>query len=135
LEDLLRRSNIVSLHDTLTTSTKGMIGREQLKLLADGALLINTARGPLIDEEALLDELASGRIAAALDVYHTEPLAVDYPLLKLPNVLCLPHIGAYSGYWKSQLGAMVVEDLVRFTSGQPLLREVDEERFLRMTKM
>jgi phosphoglycerate dehydrogenase-like enzyme len=135
LEDLLSRSRIVSLHDTLTTSTRGMIGREQLKLLPDGALLINTARGPLIDEAALLDELSSGRISAALDVYHQEPVAIDYPLLKLPNVLCLPHIGAYSGYWKSQLGAMVVEDLVRFVSGQPLLREVDEERFLRMTKM
>lgn len=135
LEDLLSASRIVSLHDTLTTSTQGMIGREQLKLLPDGALLINTARGPLIDEAALLDELSSGRISAALDVYHQEPVAVDYPLLKLPNVLCLPHIGAYSGFWKSQLGAMVVEDLVRFTSGQLLLREVDEERFLRMTKM
>jgi phosphoglycerate dehydrogenase-like enzyme len=135
LEDLLSRSRIISLHDTLTTSTRGMIGREQLKLLPDGALLINTARGPLIDEAALLDELSSGRISAALDVYHQEPVAIDYPLLKLSNVLCLPHIGAYSGYWKSQLGAMVVEDLVRFASGQPLLREVDEERFLRMTKM
>ncbi|NHN31046.1 hydroxyacid dehydrogenase [Paenibacillus agricola] len=135
LEELLSRSRIVSLHDTLTTATRGMIGKAQLKLLADGSLLINTARGPLIDEAALLDELSSGRISAALDVYHNEPVAVDYPLLNLPNVLCLPHIGAYSGYWKSQLGAMVVEDLVRFSAGQPLLREIDEERFLRMTKM
>ncbi|SFL34464.1 Phosphoglycerate dehydrogenase [Paenibacillus sp. 1_12] len=134
LEDVLRNCRIVSLHDTLTTSTRGMIGKEQLKLMVDGALLINTARGPLIDETALLDELTSGRISAALDVYHNEPVQEDYPLLKLPNVICLPHIGAYSGYWKSQLGAMVVEDLVRFVTGQPCLREVNEERFLRMTK-
>lgn len=133
LEDVLRNSRIVSLHDTLTTSTRGIIGKEQLKLLADGALLINTARGPLIDETALLEQLTSGRISAALDVYHSEPVQADYTLLKLPNVLCLPHIGAFSGYWKSQLAAMVVEDLVRFASGQPCLREVNEERFLRMT--
>ncbi len=133
LEEVLRNSRIVSLHDTLTTSTRGMIGKEQLKLLADGALLINTARGPLIDEAALLEQLISGRISAALDVYHSEPVQSGYPLLKLPNVLCLPHIGAYSGYWKSQLAAMVVEDLVRFASGQPCLREVNKERFLRMT--
>jgi phosphoglycerate dehydrogenase-like enzyme len=133
LEDLLQRSRIVSLHDTLTTLTRGMIGREQLSLLPEGALLVNTARGPLIDEAALLEQLASGRISAALDVYHHEPLAAEDPLLKLPNVLCLPHIGAYSGYWKSQLAAMVIEDLVRFTRREPLLREVNEERFLRMT--
>jgi phosphoglycerate dehydrogenase-like enzyme len=134
LEGVLRESRIVSLHDTLTPATKGMIGLEQLRLIADGSLLINTARGPLIDESALLAELTSGRLSAALDVYHEEPLAMDNPLLKLPNVTCLPHIGAYSGYWKSQQGAMVVEDLVRFISGMPLLRQVTEERFQQMTR-
>lgn len=133
LEALLSESRIVSLHDTLTASTRGMIGQEQLRLLQDGALLVNTARGPLIDEDALLKHVSSGRIHAALDVYHREPLPQDDPLLKLPNVICLPHIGAYSGYWKSQLAAMVVEDLVNFASGKPLLREVTAERFERMT--
>ncbi|NOU94099.1 hypothetical protein GC093_12860 [Paenibacillus sp. LMG 31456] len=133
LEAVLSESCIVSLHDTLTTSTRGMIGQEQLKLLPDGALLVNTARGPLIDEAALLEQLSAGRIHAALDVYHREPLPADDLLLKLPNVICLPHIGAYSGYWKSQLAAMVVEDLVNFATGKPLLREVTAERFDRMT--
>jgi phosphoglycerate dehydrogenase-like enzyme len=58
---------------------------------------------------------------------------LDSPLRKLPHVICLPHIGAYSGYWKSQLAVMVVEDLVRFTSGMPLHRQVTGERFERMT--
>ncbi|MFD0682849.1 MULTISPECIES: hydroxyacid dehydrogenase [unclassified Paenibacillus] len=133
MEEVLSGCRIVSLHDTLTASTRGMLGQEQLRLLPDGALLVNTARGPLIDEAALLEQLSAGRIHAALDVYHREPLPADDPLLKLPNVICLPHIGAYSGYWKSQLAAMVVEDLVNFATGKPLLREVTAERFERMT--
>ncbi|UQZ82320.1 D-3-phosphoglycerate dehydrogenase [Paenibacillus konkukensis] len=133
LDEVFRHSRIVTLHDTLTAATRGIIGREQLELLSDGALLVNTARGPLIDETALKRELASGRIHAALDVYHEEPLPKDDPLLQLPKVLCLPHIGAYSAYWKSQLGAMVAEDLIRFASGQPPLRQVTAERFARMT--
>ncbi|MFH5182563.1 hydroxyacid dehydrogenase [Paenibacillus sp. TAB 01] len=133
LEQVFRHSRIVSLHDTLTASTRGMIGRELLRLLPDGALLINTARGSLVDESALREELASARIQAALDVYHKEPLPADDPLLGLSNVICLPHIGAYSGYWKSQLGAMVVEDLTRFAAGEPLLRQITAEKFTRMT--
>ncbi|WP_222429935.1 hydroxyacid dehydrogenase [Paenibacillus cremeus] len=133
LEEVLRNSQVVSLHDTLTAATRGMLGREQLRLLPDGALLVNTARGPIIEEAALLDELASGRIYAALDVYDIEPLPADHPLPKLPNVMCFPHIGAYSEYWKSQQGAMIVEDLSRFVAGQPLLRQITAERFQRMT--
>ncbi|MDQ1913914.1 hydroxyacid dehydrogenase [Paenibacillus sp. GD4] len=133
LEELLCESRIVSLHDTLTPATRGMITREKLQLLPDGALLVNTARGALVEEEALWQELSSGRIHAALDVYHQEPLAAENPLLRLPNVICLPHIGAFSSYWKAQLGAMVVEDLARFASGLPVLRGITEERFLRMT--
>jgi phosphoglycerate dehydrogenase-like enzyme len=133
LEEVLAESRIVSLHDTLTSSTRGMLGREQLKLLQDGALLVNTARGPLIDQAALMEQLSSGRIHAALDVYHEEPLPAEDSLLKLSNVICLPHIGAYSGYWKTQLAAMVVEDLVNFTAGKPLMRQVTAERFERMT--
>ncbi|TDF93273.1 hydroxyacid dehydrogenase [Paenibacillus piri] len=133
LETVLSECRIVSLHDTLTESTRGMIGKRQLQLLQDGALLVNTARGPLIDEAALKEELASGRIYAALDVYHTEPLPPDDTLLQLPGVLCMPHIGAYSGYWKSQLAVMVIDDLARFVAGKPLLRQVTAERFERMT--
>ncbi|CAG7608122.1 Hydroxypyruvate reductase [Paenibacillus solanacearum] len=133
LDELLRESSIVSLHDTLTPETRGMLGKEELRKLQTGALLVNTARAALIDEEALYNELASGRIRAALDVYYREPLSGDDPFLRLPNVVCMPHIGAFSAYWKSQLAAMVIDELLRFTSGAPLLREITLERFLRMT--
>jgi phosphoglycerate dehydrogenase-like enzyme len=134
LDELLAASDIVSLHDTLTPSTRGMIGREQLGRLKDGALLVNTARAPIIDEQALIDELSTGRIYAALDVFYTEPPVQDYPLLHLPNVLCVPHIGAFSRYWKPQLGHMVAEDLHRFAAGQTPLRQITGERFIRMTQ-
>lgn len=134
LHDVLAGSRIVSLHDTLTESTRGMIGRKELALLPDGALLVNTARAGLIDEQALLEELSGGRISAALDVYHREPPEPGNPLTRLPNVLCVPHIGAFSRYWKPRMGVMVAEDLRRFAEGLPPLRRITEERFVRMTR-
>jgi phosphoglycerate dehydrogenase-like enzyme len=133
LEELLQNNSIISLHDTLTPTTRGMIGREQLQMISDGALLINTARASIINEPALIEQLKSGRISASLDVYHHEPLPVDYELLHLPNVLCVPHIGAISGYWKSRMGELVIEDLVRFIHKESLLREITLEKFQRMT--
>lgn len=133
LEELMQKSRIISLHDTLTKETRGMIGQKHLDLMEDGALLVNTARAPLIDEEALTASLTSGRIYAALDVYHHEPLSHDDALLHLPNVICVPHIGAMSAYWRSQLGSMIVEDLQRFIKGESPLRRITGEKFTRMT--
>ncbi len=133
LDELLQRSSIVSLHNTLTAQTRGMIGREQLKLMHDGALLVNTARGPIVQEQALLEELQSGRIFAALDVFDTEPVPVDHPLLRLPNALCSPHIGALSGYWKSKLGETVIDDLIRMLRGEPLEGRITKEKFAILT--
>lgn len=133
LEELLQRSSIVSLHNTLTEQTKGMIGREQLNLIQNGALVVNTARGPILQEEALLEELQSGRIHAALDVFDHEPLPADHPLLRLPNVLCSPHIGALSGYWRSRLGEIVIDDWIRLLRGESLQGRITKEKFAILT--
>jgi D-3-phosphoglycerate dehydrogenase len=93
LDRLLARADIVSLHCPLTDSTCGLIGRRQLGLMKKGALLINTARGPLIDESALVDALRSGHLAGAgLDTFSTEPIAAGNLLLELPNVILTPHV-------------------------------------------
>ncbi|MFK7693845.1 hydroxyacid dehydrogenase [Paenibacillus sp. HJGM_3] len=133
LDDLLRRSAIVSLHNTLTEQTRGMIGREQLRLMRDGALLVNTARGPIVQEAALVEELRTGRLFAALDVYDTEPLPMDHPLLQLPNAICAPHIGALSSYWRCRLGEHVIDDLLRLLRGEPLVGHISREKFAIMS--
>jgi len=94
LDELLRRSDIVSLHVPLTPQTHHMIGEREIQLMKDGAFIINTSRGAVIDEKALFKALKSGKLGgAALDVYEVEP-PEDYSLVKLPNVVCTPHIGA-----------------------------------------
>jgi len=94
LDELLKRSDIVSLHVPLTSQTYHMIGEREIQLMKDGAFIINTSRGAVIDEKALFKALKSGKLGgAALDVYEVEP-PEDYSLMKLPNVVCTPHIGA-----------------------------------------
>jgi phosphoglycerate dehydrogenase-like enzyme len=94
LDALLQRSDIVTLHMVLADSTRGMIGARELALLRPTALLVNTSRGPLIDETALVQTLAEKRITgAALDVYDTEPLPAGHPFRTLPNVVATPHLG------------------------------------------
>jgi phosphoglycerate dehydrogenase-like enzyme len=94
LDDLLRRADVVTLHMVLAESTRGMIGARELALLKPSTLLVNTSRGPLIDETALIETLTENRIAgAALDVYDTEPLPLEHPFRRLSNVVATPHIG------------------------------------------
>ncbi len=94
LEEMLQRSDIVTLHVPLTPQTHHLIGEEEIQLMKDGAYLINTSRGAVVDEEALLTALKSSKLAgAALDVYEEEP-PKDLTLIKMPNVVCTPHIGA-----------------------------------------
>ena len=93
-EELLRRSDVLTLHMVLGPKTRGLIGAGELALMKTSSLLVNTSRGPLVDEAALLSALTSRRIAlAALDVFDTEPLQADHPLRSLENVLGTPHIG------------------------------------------
>jgi phosphoglycerate dehydrogenase-like enzyme len=97
LDDVLAQSDFVSLHVPLSAATRHVIGARELGLLRPGACLINTARGGLIDERALLDALRAGRLGgAALDVREQEPPGLPDPLAELPNVILTPHVGAYS---------------------------------------
>ncbi len=93
-EDLLRRADVLTIHMVLSPKTRGLLGADELALMKPSSLLVNTSRGPLVDEAALVSALTSRRIAlAALDVFDTEPLPADHPLRSLENVLGTPHIG------------------------------------------
>jgi phosphoglycerate dehydrogenase-like enzyme len=93
-DDLLRRSDVVSIHLRLSDRTRGLVGRRELELMKPSALLINTSRGPIVDEGSLVAHLRDRRIAGAgIDVYDREPIAPDHPLLALDNVIVLPHVG------------------------------------------
>lgn len=94
LDALLSTSDIVSLHLILASSTRGLLGARELGLLKPSAFLVNTSRGPLIDEAALVEALQTGKLrGAGLDVYDVEPLPKDHPLRTLPNVVLSPHMG------------------------------------------
>jgi len=125
LDDLMARSDVVSLHAPSLTETRGMIGARQLRAMRDGATFINTARGVLVDEAALIAELATGRISAVIDVTDPEIPPADSPLYRLPNVLLTPHIAGAVGTERSRLGRLVADEVERFVAGEPLRHEVD----------
>jgi glyoxylate reductase len=119
LDDLLRESDVVSVHTPLTPETKGLISRERLALLRDGATLVNTARGAIVDEDALVAELVSGRISAGLDVFVHEP-EVPEALLTLPNVVLTPHIGSATVETRAAMTRIVVDNVLALERGEPL---------------
>ncbi|TQE20262.1 hydroxyacid dehydrogenase [Streptomyces ipomoeae] len=124
LDDLLRTSDIVSLHAPDIPETYRMLDRGRLALIRDGGVLINTSRGALIDPDALTEELLSGRLKAVLDVTEPEPLPAASPLYNLPNVFLTPHIAGSLGNELERLGRTVVEELERVAAGQPPAHEV-----------
>jgi glyoxylate reductase len=119
LDDLLRESDIVSLHTPLSAETTGLLSRERLALLRDGATLVNTARGAVVDEEALIDELVSGRITAGLDVFANEPQAPEV-LRGLPNVVLTPHIASATIETRAAMTRTVVDNVLAFERGESL---------------
>jgi glyoxylate reductase len=123
LNELLRTADVVSLHVPLTPETHGLISRERLGLLQDGATLINTARGGIVDEDALVDELASGRISAGLDVFADEP-RVPERLLDLPNVVLTPHIASATVETRAAMTRVLVDNVLAFLRREPLPNEV-----------
>lgn len=127
LDDLIARSDIVSLHAPSLPSTRHMIGARELRLMREGATLINTARGALVDEAALIGELETGRISAIIDVTDPEIPPPDSPLYRLPNLFLTPHIAGAIGTERSRLGNLVVDEIERFVSGRPLRHQVMPE--------
>lgn len=119
LDDLLRESDFVVILVPLTPETRGMIGEREFGLMKPTAVFVNAARGPVADERALYDALASGRIwAAGLDVFDGEPIGPDHPLLSLPNVTALPHIGSASVHTRTNMATLAAENLLAAVTGR-----------------
>jgi glyoxylate reductase len=119
LDALLAEADVVTLHTPLTPETEGLISRRRLSLLRDGTTLANTARGAVVDEEALVDELVSGRISAGLDVFADEP-NVPERLLELPNVVLTPHIASATVETRAAMTRIVVDNVLALERGEPL---------------
>jgi phosphoglycerate dehydrogenase-like enzyme len=127
LPKLLPEADVVVLVVPLTSQTTGMVDAGFLAAMPDGALLVNAARGPVVDTAALTAELASGRIGAALDVTDPEPLPVDSPLWSMPNLLLTPHVGgSVHSLWRRAY-ALVGDQLRRYVAGEPLINVVHGE--------
>jgi len=134
LDELVSSCSVVVVCAALTPETRGMFDQRRLALLGDGSYLINVARGGLIDLEALLGELRTGRITAALDVTDPlEPLPSDHELRKLPNVILTPHIAAGGIEMRREIGSIAVEEVIRFAKGEPPLNRVTREMLATMT--
>lgn len=113
-------ADILVICIALTPETRNLIDKTVLRALPDGALVVNVARGPVVDGAALLTELQTGRINAALDVIHTEPLPADAPEWRLPNVLITPHIGGDTTTFARRAGEFVADQAARHVTGEPL---------------
>jgi glyoxylate reductase len=121
LPDLLKRSDFVSLHTPLTPETRHLMDADALRLMKPTALLVNTARGGVVDQAALREALMAGTIAgAALDVTEPEPLPADDPLLDAPNLLVVPHVGSATVRTRARMAAMAVDNLLAALDGRPM---------------
>jgi len=128
LEELLRRSDYVSVHVPFTEKTRGLIGKNELALMKKAAFLINTSRGPVVDQQALYEALKEKRIAgAALDVFQQEPIASEDPILKLSNVVLVPHIGTATVETRLAMALTAVDDIIRVLKGKEPTNLVNTE--------
>ena len=119
-EDLLARADVVSLHLVLSGRTRGIIGAAELARMKPGAVLINTSRGPLVDEAALIGELRSGSLIAGIDVYDREPLPAHHPLRTAPNCVLTPHVGYVVGEVMADFYKQLIENALAFMDGKPV---------------
>ena len=133
LDELLDRSEVVSIHAGMTDETKDMLGERELKCMPDNALIVNTARAGILNEDAITAELVSGRLRAALNVFWKEPLAADHPLRGLDNVILTPHGGGLTHDRQVRQSRSLVSDLKRVSEGGRPEHEVTREMLLRMT--
>jgi phosphoglycerate dehydrogenase-like enzyme len=130
LEELARRSMILSIHAPDIPPTRGMVSRDILASMPDQATLINTARGVLVDQDALIHELSTGRLNAVLDVTDPDVLPAGHPLYTLPNVFLTPHMAGSMGNELRRLGASAVDEVERFVTGRPFAHAVPPHAFL-----
>ncbi|UOZ02492.1 D-2-hydroxyacid dehydrogenase family protein [Amycolatopsis sp. WQ 127309] len=119
-EDLFARSDVLSIHLVLSDRSRGLVGAEELAAMKPGALLVNTSRGPIVDEAALLDALGRKTIRAAIDVYDTEPFPADHPLRTLENATLTPHIGFVTREVYEIFYGDAVEDIAAYQAGSPI---------------
>ena len=121
LDELLSESDFVSVNVALTAATKGLLDAAAIARMKPEAVLVNTARGGIVDESALAAALADGRLyAAGIDVFAREPVALDNPLLALPNVVVAPHIGSASSATREQMAALAANNLIAALAGEPM---------------
>ncbi len=126
LDDLLARADFVSLHTPLTPETRGLIGAPELARMKPTAILVNTARGGVVDDAALVEALRAGRIAGAgLDVTEPEPLPLDNPLYSFPNVVITPHIASASHATRARMAEMAAENIIAVLAGREPLNPVN----------
>ncbi|MFG2982102.1 hydroxyacid dehydrogenase [Streptomyces sp. NPDC048258] len=131
LDELVSLSDVVSIHAPAIPETRRMFGARLLRRLPDGATLINTARGSLVDTEALVAELESGRIHAVIDVTDPEELPADSPLYTLPNVLLTPHIAGSLGNELTRMAHWAIDEVERYAHGQPFAHGIGPDELSR----
>jgi phosphoglycerate dehydrogenase-like enzyme len=120
-EALLRRSDVLTVHMVLSPRSRGLIGRNDIALMKNTAILVNTSRGPIVDADAVVEALETGRLGyAAFDVYDREPLPADHPLRRAPNVLLTPHIGYVTEENYRSSYPQIVENVAAFLDGKPI---------------
>jgi glyoxylate reductase len=132
LETLLRESDVISLHVALSEATRHLISVDELAAMKPSAILINTARGAVVDQVALAAALADGTIGGAgLDVFEREPLDLDDPLLSAPNCICVPHIAASTFATRNAMGHLAADNIIAGLSGEPLPHCINPEVYER----
>jgi phosphoglycerate dehydrogenase-like enzyme len=134
LDDIFSSCPIISVHLPRTEGTHHMIDKRLLEMIQDDGILVNTARGSVIDEQALIDELKKNRIKVVLDVYQTEPLPEDSPLRKMSNAILIPHMAGPTVDRRKYATMAVLDDIDRFIDNKPLVHEITAVRASRMTR-
>ncbi|HWG02492.1 MAG TPA: 2-hydroxyacid dehydrogenase [Trebonia sp.] len=129
LADALPRADVVVLLVPVTGETRGMADAKFLAAMKDGALLVNAARGVIVDTDALLRELSSGRLKAALDVTDPEPLPDGHPLWRAPGLLLTPHVGGLVAGGRDRANAVVLDQLARYAAGEPLRNVIGDQGY------
>ncbi|NJN50735.1 MAG: hydroxyacid dehydrogenase [Gammaproteobacteria bacterium] len=132
LTELLCNADVVTLHAPLLPETRHMLGTREFALMRDGATFINTARGALVDQDAMIAELATGRINAVLDTTEPEVLPASSPLFRMPNVLLTPHIAGSLGTETQRLADQIIDEVERYARGQTLKHRVRFDELVRL---